>query len=180
MGAMPYQYLAPWHPDANEALRQLQASFLAEKYDLPELVQQHLESSREAVRSCEADGDEYGILHIYQADVEYLESIAGKPLPDSPQDRIAILRKMWESGGQGIGNILDIASVMEEGGVHVTRRLPEEEIEQYLGTARPSPRQAERLLGLIANKLGRGESVCCPVYKDAKPNGRWIVGYTID
>ena len=180
MGAMPYEQLAPWHPDPNDALHDLQATFLADNYDLPRLIQEHLESSREAVRSCEADGDEYGILHIYQADVEYLESIAGEPLPEAPQGRIAILRKIWASGGQGIGNILDVTSVTDDGGVHITRRLPDEEIKRLLGTAQPSVADAKKLLGIIADQLGRGESACCPVYDGEDPCGWWFVGYTVD
>ncbi len=39
---------------------------------------------------------------------------------------------------------------------------------------------AEKLLGLIAEQLGRGESVCVPVYEGGKPSGWWFVGYTID
>lgn len=180
MGAMPYEQLAPWHPDPNDALHDLQALFLAENYDLAQVIQEHLECSRQAVQSCEEDGDEYGILHIYQADVEYLESIAGGPLPEAPQDRIAILRKIWASGGQGIGNLLDVTSVTDDGGIHVTRRLPDEEIKQLLGTAHPSVADAKKLLGIIADQLGRGESVCCPIYDAEDPCGWWFAGYTVD
>ena len=110
------------------------------------------QESRQSWTASEADGDKYGTLDIYQADVEYLESIEGQPLPDSPQDRIAILRKIWGSGGEGIGNILDIRSVTDEGGVFVTRRLPAEEVRRYLATARPSKADAKKLLGVIADR----------------------------
>jgi hypothetical protein len=180
MGSMPYQQLAPWHPDPNDSLFDLQATFIAENYDLPQVIQEHLESSREALRICEEDGDEYGILNIYQADVDFLESIAGQTLPEAPQDRISVLRKICKSGGQGIGNILDITSVTDKGGIHVTRRLSDKDVEQLLGTAHPSITDAGKLIGIIADQLGRGESVCCPVYDGDKPRGWWFIGYTID
>lgn len=180
MGAMPYEIMSPWHSDPNDALSDIQSSFLAENYDFPEVIQDHLKSSREAVQACEEEGDQYGTLDIFRSDVAYLESIAGQPLPESANERIAILRKIWESGGEGIGNILDITSVSDDGGVDVTRRLPDDEIERLLGTARPLKTDAERLLGLIADQLGRGESVCCPAFEGDSPIGWWFAGYTVD
>ena len=180
MGAMPYEILAPWSNDPRDALRALQAAFVDENYDLPALIQEHLESSRQAVQSCQEDGDEYGLLGIYQADLDYLESISGQPIPDAAQDRIAIIRKIWESGGEGVGNILDVARVNDEGGVHVARHMPDAEIEQHLGTSKPSTADAKLLLGKIADQLGRGESVCFPVYDAGEPCGWWIAGYTVD
>lgn len=180
MGAMPWQQLAPWNADPTAALRELQATFLAENYDFPRVIEEHLQGAREAVRLTEEQGDEYGILDIYKADLRYLEEIASKPLPDDPRQRIAILRKVWESGAQGIGNVLDVEEVRAEGDVHVTRRMPDKEIQKLLGTATPTRSEAEKLLGLIAEQLGRGESVCVPVYEGGEPSGWWFVGYTID
>jgi len=181
MGAMPWQHLAPWDPAPVVALRKLQAAYLAENYDFPSTIDSHLESARESVRITEEEGDEYGILDIYQADLQYLEDVASRPLPTTPEEQIAVLRQIWASDGEGIGNVLDVKGVTAEGGVHVTRRMTANEVAEILGTPTPTPRAAERLLSKIADDLGRGESVCFPVYDDnAKPCGWWFAGYTVD
>lgn len=180
MGAMPYENLAPWHDDPREALTSLQSQFLNDNYDLPAVLQEHIDSARQAVQSCKNDGDEYGLLDIYQADLDYLESVTSKPIPDSPAERIMIVRKIWESGGEGVGNILDITNVTDAGGIHVTRRMPDAEVQQHLRTSTPSADDAKHLLGKIADQLGRGESVCFPVYDSATPCGWWFAGYTVD
>lgn len=181
MGATPWQHLAPWDSDPSVALRELQASFLAENYDFPRVINEHLRNARESVRAVEEDGDEYQLLDIYRADLEYLEEVVSTPLPTTPEKQIAILRKVWESGGQGIGNILDVEGVSDEGGIHITRPISAAAVAKTLGTPTPTPREAERYLHLRADDLGRGESVCFPVYDDAsRPCGWWFVGYTID
>ena len=180
MGAMPYENLAPWHDDPRDALTALQSQFLEENYDLPAVLQEHLGSARQAVQSCKDDGDEYGLLDTYQAGLDYLESVTSKPIPDAAAERIRIVRKIWESGGEEVGNILDITDVTDSGGIHVTRRLSDADIQGHLGTSTPSIDDAKQLLGKIADQLGRGESVCFPVYDSGAPCGWWFAGYTVD
>lgn len=69
MGAQLWYHAAPWRPDPAEALLELQTRFLAETYDLHSLVQQHVDSAREAVRVTEAEGDEYGLLDAYREEL---------------------------------------------------------------------------------------------------------------
>lgn len=180
MGAMPWQELGPPNPDPLKSLRELQASYFAKNYDLPRLIEEHLRSAREAVRITEEEGDEYGILDVYKADLKYLEGIAASPLPNDVHQQIVILRKIWESGGQGIGNVLDVENVTDDGGVHIARRMSVEEFTEILGTPMPTRSDAAKLLGLIADKLGRGESVCIPVYESDQQCGWWFAGYTVD
>ena len=65
------------------------------------------------------------------------------------------------------------------GGIHMTRRLPDEEIEQLLGTTHPLRTDAEKLSGMISDQLGHGESVCRPVHDGDEPCGWWFAGYTV-
>ena len=178
MGAMPYQNLAKWDSDPQVALRALQAEFLDANYELPKVLEQHLQSSKQAVECCIADGDEYGVQDIHQSEVDYIESILSKPLPESAEEKIEILRKVWESGGQGIGNILDITEVSERGGILVAKLLSHAEIEKYFGTSLPSISEAGKIYA--KNVIDRGECVCFPIYDLNTPIGWMFVGYTID
>ncbi len=177
---MPWHELGPPNANPAESLRELQASYFAKNYNLTRLIDEHLKSAREAVRLTEEEGDEYGILDVYKADLEYLEGIAASPLPDDVHQQIAILRKIWESGAQGIGNVLDVENVTDDAGIHIARRMPEEEVVEILGTSKPTQSDAAKLLGLIADELGRGESVCIPVYEGDRQCGWWFAGYTVD
>lgn len=179
MGASLYHNLAPWHADPNIALQQLQIAFFEQHHDLEQEIQQHLESTRQSVRWCEED-DEHGLLEIYQTDLRRLEGYASQPLPNSPIERIAMLRKMWESGGEGLGNILDLRGVSDAGDYFVARRMRDEELERVLGTSRPAPMQSETDLGAIPDQIDRGQCVCFPVYERDQPCGWQFVGYSID
>ncbi len=184
MGAELWYHLAPWRPDPAEALHDLQVGFLAENYDLPSLVQGHLENAREAVRATEADGDKYGILGFYKEQVEKLEEIAGQPLPQDPLEQIAIVRRVYTGSGQGIGNVLDVERVSDRGGFPIARKLGQDEIRRFCGTDRPTLREARDSVGMIHERLQRGDSVCFPVWADdrqeAEPIGWYFVGNTID
>ena len=180
MGAMPFEILAPWCDDPREALRALQAEFVDENYDLPKLLQEHIDSAKKSVEYCEQDGDEYGLLDDSRAHLAMLESIASKPIPEAAEERVKIVRKIWQYGGEGVGNILDITDVTDAGGMFVARRMLEAEVEQHLGTSQPTAEEGKELLGKIADKLGRAETVCFPVYENDKAVGWWFTGYTLD
>jgi hypothetical protein len=182
MGAELWYHLAPWHPDPREALSEVQARFLAENYDLPALLQQHLESAREAVRLTEAEGDPYDLQQIYRDEVAFVEEVSSHPLPDQPQQQIELLRKVFANSGQGIGNILDVTGVSKRAAMHVARQLPPNAIRRLCQTDRPTLQQAEAAVGPINEKLGRGESVCFPIYAEGLDQlaGWYFVGNTVD
>lgn len=180
MGAMPFENLAPWREDPRESLAELQAQYVNQHYDLPTLIQEHLDSARQSVEICTKNGDEYGLLNDYRANLELLESIASQPIPTSASDRVQLVRKIWEFGGEGVGNILDIEDVSDTGGLYITRLMSAGEVESHLGTGTPTVDDAKQLLGKIADTLGRAESVCFPVYEDGQTAGWWFAGYTLD
>jgi len=188
MGADRWEQLAPWNPDPSVALLQLQARFLADNVDFASEVRESLVNVKESVRFTREEGDPYNLLPIYQSDLEYLEEISSRPLPTDPQERIAVLRRIYASGAQGLGNILDIESVEgfgvesdDDGWPLISRPLTEQEIQAGLGSATPTIEEAKEGGRKFSDSLGRGESICFPVYdKNLQPVGWWFIGYTLD
>jgi hypothetical protein len=187
MGAEFWEELAPWNPDPDVALRELQARFLAENVDFPGEVRERLRGAKETVRFTQETGDEYNVLYIYRDNLAYLEDVNSRPLPTDPQERIAILRQINASGGQGIGNVLDIESVSpasefgDEGWPLVSHPLSDGDLRAAFGSATPTIEQAKKAGFEFATRLGRGESVCFPVYDESgKAAGWWFVGCTVD
>jgi hypothetical protein len=183
MGAELWYHRTPWHADPEEALRQFQADFLAARYDLPAVVRQHLDGARESVEICTAEGDPYNLLDLYRAKLALLEEVSQRPLPEGPQERIELLRRINADSGQGIGNILDVKSVSKRGGLQVTRRLGVKAVTRLAGTGRPTVAQAEAAIPKIHEELRRGESVCFPIYAEGDKGeavGWYFVGHTVD
>jgi hypothetical protein len=180
MGAELWYHEAPWHADAGAALKALQARFLADHYDLPTLLPQHLAWARESVAAAEKKGDPYGVLEIYQEAVELLERLCNEPIPDSPEAQIEIVRRINANSGQGIGNVLDVTAVTDRREVHEAQRLDAQEMVRLVGDAQPTLAQAAGAIDKINEESGRGECVCFPVYENGKPIGWYFVGNTID
>jgi hypothetical protein len=179
---MLWYHLAPWRPAPSDALRALQADFFKKNYNLRDEVQRHLRSAQEAVRVTETEGDPYELLEYYREEVARLRRLASRPLPDQPEKQIALLRRIWASSGQGIGNVLDVTRVSTRRGVCVAYRLPNRAIRELFGTATPTRAQVEAAVYKINDLLGRGECVCFPVYRVKRhtPAGWYFVGNTID
>jgi hypothetical protein len=190
MGADRWEQLAPWNPDPSVALLQLQARFLTDNVDFASEVRESLANVKESVRFTREEGDPYNLLPIYQSDLEYLEEISSRPLPTDPQERIAVLRRIYASGAQGLGNILDIESVEgfgvesdDDGWPLISRPLTEKEIQAGLGSATPTIEEAKKGGYKLSRSLSldRGESICFPVYDESRqPVGWWFIGYTVD
>jgi hypothetical protein len=180
MGAQLWYHEAPWHPDAAKALEALQAQFLAENYDLSTFLPQHLAWAREAAAATRAEGDPYGLLDMYQDKVTLLERLCSQPIPESPAAQIDIIRQISADSGEGVGNVLDILRVSPKRGLAKAQRLSKPETVRLVGAAQPTLAQARKAVGKINEELGRGESVCFPVYARGKPVGWYFVGNTID
>ncbi|HUT93190.1 MAG TPA: hypothetical protein VMY37_27245 [Thermoguttaceae bacterium] len=180
MGAQLWCHEAPWHPDADATLKALQARFLAENYDLPALLAQHLAWARESVVAAQDDGDPYGVLDIYQEKVRLLERLCSHPIPDSPEAQIEIVRRINADSGEGIGNVLDVTGVSSQRDIQTAQRLSQQETARLAGATQPTLAQANKAVGKINKELGRGECVCFPFYEKGKPVGWYFVGNTID
>ncbi len=180
MGAELWYHEAPWQPDADEALNAIQARFLAENYDLRALLPQHLAWARESVALTEAEDDPYGLLEIYREKVRLLEELCDRPIPESPQEQIEIVRRIYADSGQGIGNILDVTGVAQQRDVGKAQKLSEQETVRLVAAVQPTLAQATEAVGKINEELHRGECVCFPVYDRGKPVAWYFVGNTID
>jgi hypothetical protein len=180
MGAELWYHQAPWHPDAEAALKALQASFLDENYDLPTLLPRVLADARESVRLAKEDGDPYGLVGIYQRKVDLLEGFCRQSLPDEAEARIDILRRIEAASGDEVGNVLDLTHVSQEREERVAQLLGEPEIERLVGVPRPGLEQARRAIDDIHAELHRGQAVCFPVYDNGEPVGWFFIGNTSD
>jgi hypothetical protein len=179
MGAELWDYVAPWAEDPAEALLALQMQFLAEHYDLLELVNQQQVKTRDQLQWAK-ENPQYALVVFYQDLLEYIEQVAARGIPEDKHQRIELARKL---GSQGIGNVLDVTSVAKQRGVCVVQLLDEEAIRRLVGTSRPTSEQAEAAVYKISEQLGRGEAVCFPIYSaqtDQPPVGWYFVGYTVD
>jgi hypothetical protein len=177
---MLWYHEAPWRPQPDDALLELQSQFLRENYDLASMLQEHLHSAREAVRITESEGDAYGILDFYREQLACLERLAQSPQPEEPKKQIEFVREVWKWSGQGIGNVLDVtgASGQNEMDAQV---LGSDDVEKFCGTDRPTRDQASAAISRINETLGRGQSVCFAFYdSECKPIGWYFVGNTID
>jgi len=182
MGAELWYHEAPWDPDPDAALKGLQAHFLAEHYNLPALLPEHLVSAHQAVDATKADGDSYGLLDIYEEQVKLLESLCNQPIPRNPQEQIQILRQVYAIGGQGIGNVLDVTGVTEKREDFTAQRLSDEEMQRLVVSTRPNLAQACQAVDKIHEELQRGQCVCFPFFdaNTGKPAGWYFVGNTVD
>src|SRR5690349_380767 len=106
MGATPWETMGPNHEDPNESLRAAQREHLR-WINLPKIVEDHLKSSRDAVRAIEAEGDRFHLLDIYRSEAEMLERVTAGGIPTGPDQQISLLRRIYAS--EGLGNILDVA-----------------------------------------------------------------------
>ncbi len=180
MGAQLWHHEAPWHPEPGEALKALQVRFLADNYNLRELLPQHLAWARQSVAATEAEGDEYGLLEMYQEKVRLLEDLCGKPIPDAPEAQIEIVRQVHADSGEGIGNVLDVTGMARRREPLKAQRLSDQETACLAGAAQPTLEQARKAVHKINEELDRGECVCFPVYEQGKPVAWYFVGNTID
>ncbi len=183
MGAELWCHEAPWHSDADAALKALQARFVVDNYDLATILPKHLAWAREALASFAGDADDpdpYGVLELYQEMVALLERLCSEPIPESPEAQIAIVRQIHADSGQGVGNVLDVTGVGEERDFEKSQRLSQQETVRLVGTSQPTRDQAFKAVDKINEELGRGECVCFPIYENGQPVGWYFVGNTVD
>lgn len=183
MGAELWYHETSWHEDPATALKEVQARFMAQNYDLSILLPQHLADARSAVALTEAEGDEYGVLESYQREVRLLERLCSQPIPQDFEGQIEILRKINANTGEGIGNVLDVTGVSEQRGIDTARRLREPDMFRLTGIENPTRAQVHEAIEKISDELKRGECVCFPIYESAgtnRPMGWYFVGMTSD
>jgi hypothetical protein len=181
MGAMPWENRTAWMDDPADALKAIQRAELEAQGDLRDQIQTQLEGAREAVAAT-AEDDPYGLAEHYAAELERLERIASQPIPTDLDGRLHLLRTLHESGGEGIGNVLDVTGVSQQGGFFVTKVLGPDELQRTFGTDRPASDWKTQVEPDFFDKIGRGESVCFPLFADDETDPiEWcFFGYSVD
>lgn len=180
MGAQLWYHFSGPHDLPEHALREIQSKALA-NYDLPSLIQEHLDSMKAAVKACKKD-DQYGLLDYYQDEVAKLKKLAAVEMPSDVEGQLKALRLIYDSSGEGIGNVLDVTGVSNKGSMHVTRLCSEDQLQDLIGVSRPTQAEAEQSISPVNERLGRGDSVCFQIYSDdrSRPIGWYFIGNTID
>jgi hypothetical protein len=182
MGARPWHHQTSWHDDPAAALKELQARFIAENYDLAAVLARHLADARSAFASAAAD-DRYGVLEIHRAEVRLLERLCSQPIPEDFEGQLGMLRAINANTGEGIGNVLDVTSVADQRDIETAELLSPAEMIRVVGTGRPTRADAYEAIGRITRELGRGECVCFPFHDapgKSQPAGWLFVGLTAD
>lgn len=179
MGATLWWHHTSWHPDAAKALDALQTRFVAETYDLQELLSKHIASARAAVAWTEQD-DPYDLLDFYRSHLNSLLRLSEQPIPDNPAGQIEFIREIYSSDGDPVDNVLDVIGLSEQREEFKAQPLSEEEMLRLVGTTRPSRSQTDEAVSEIHNDLGRGDCVCFPFYDGDDPAGWCFVGNTVD
>ena len=83
------------------------------------------------------------------------------------------------AGATGTRSILDIENVGNKAEFGVARRLTDEELEEYLGTTKPTRSQV--LDNLPTHEIERGEAVCVTIYSETgEPVAIFFCGYSCD
>src|SRR4051794_31083516 len=118
MGAMLWHHEVPWQPDVAAALRALQAAEFSHRYNFTSELEKWRGDAEEALRGERESGDQFGLVEIYTRQLETIAEIAAGPVPSSPQQQIAALRRVLP---EGFGGVLDVTGVDANGGVHVIR-----------------------------------------------------------
>lgn len=180
MGAQLWYHETPWHLDAAKALKALQARFLAENYDLRELLPQHLAWARESLAATKAEGDPYDLLEMFETQLRLLEKLCEQPIPERPEEQIEIIRLIASGSGDEIGNVLDVIGVADEREVFTAQRLSEQETARLIGVGQPTLDEARQAISDINDELGRGECVCFPIFDAGVPTAWYFVGNTVD
>lgn len=138
MGAQLWYHEAPWHPDAAESLKALQAQFLAENYDLHKVLPEQLANARASVEHAKEDGDPYGLVDSYQKQVALLEKLSAQPIPKNPEEQIELIRRIAYCSGNEIGNVLDVRGISDERDTFQAQRLSDDDMLRLVGTAQPT------------------------------------------
>lgn len=180
MGAQLWYHEAPWHPDAAESLKALQAQFLAENYDLHKVLPEQLANARASVEYAKEDGDPYGLVDFYQEQVASLAKLSAQPIPENPEEQVELIRRVWSAGGDEIGNVLDVRGISDDRDTFQTQRLSDDDMLRLVGTAQPTIDEARQAVGDINAELNRGECVCFAVFNAGVPAAWCFVGNTVD
>lgn len=182
MGAMPWQILGPPTKDPGDSLRQIQAKYFSDNYDLPVLLESRIRDMKNAIATTSVD-DEYNLKDHYKDCLERLRTISLAALSDDVHEQIGLLREVEAIASSAVDNILDIKAVSSSPGIFVATELAPIQLRECFGTERPTQDMALKQMWKVFELIDRGACACFRVYRPALPlqcAGWYFVGYTAD
>ncbi|WP_461509407.1 hypothetical protein [Rhodopirellula baltica] len=144
-------------------------------------MQEQLDAARSSLIDV-PDDDEYGLADQYREEVEFLEGLAEKPLPENDERKVAYIRAAYRFDECGMGNILDIRGVTEAQREFAAAPASPEAIQAIIGHVRPTAAEARKIAFGLNETLGRAECLYFHVYDDDNdaPTQICFVGNTVD
>ena len=178
MGATLWQHQVPWQADLAAALRALQAERFQRKYDFAAELETWCKDAESVITLQQADGDPFDLVAIYTERLQTIRQIAEAPLPQTVEQKIALLRDVRP---EGYGDVLDITRIDEAGGLFVMRPLTTQQHEALFGTARPTLSVINRSLPVLAEQIDRGEAIAIAAFQAPGPPTHWVfAGCSVD
>ncbi|WP_165228350.1 hypothetical protein [Aquisphaera insulae] len=180
MSAMFWQHETPYRPDAEAALRELQANISRDVgFDLSRLVRNRIADMAEAVRSCE-QADPNNLLERHRDGLRRLREIEARGVPPEPAAGLALLKEIEAVDSDDVPGILALTGLSTAWEEWKARVLPPAEIEALFGTATPSEREVGEGVDRLAASLHPAMAACFPVYRDGRPESWCFIGSTGD
>ena len=180
MGAEFWEHLTVYQPDAEAALRCVQAEvFENSGCDLAKLFQERIADMADAVKACE-DDDPYGLLENYQDALQQLRRLAASGVPEQPDARIKLLREIEAISSASAPGILALEGLSPKQREWKVQLLTSKQIKEVFGTAKPSMSDLRKGVYQLAETMDRGMAVAFPVFENSRPALWCFVGYTAD
>lgn len=179
MGAMFWCHFSGPVETPEQALYEIQMEALRQ-YDLPCLIESNLQAMQEAVAATEVE-DEYGLLDFYQSELARFEAIAEQGVPEEPAEQIALVRKIFASSGEGVGNILDVTGIATDD-YFSAKPCTDDQLTELAAPQHPTRDEAEQIAHKLSMGLDRGQSFYFPFFSDDRraAAGWCFVGNTVD
>jgi hypothetical protein len=115
----------------------------------------------------------------YNPVVRYLEFPIDPQSTSPGAQHRSIAAAMKAADAEGTRSILDIESVGDKPDSGVAAPLPEEELESWFGTTRPTHQMIEENMDFLED-VDRGNCVYIIAYKDDHPDEIFFAGYSYD
>ena len=182
MGSMPHgTFHGAKAESAEDALQEARLAFYeALNVDLRAVLEGYAQANRDAAKSCEESGDEYGLKKDYLEEAVQFETLAMGTLPSEIMEEMEIYRDaIGRYTSEGCGNILDFRGISDDD-LYGMRVMSADEIEDAFGTKTPSRADIDAGWHQLWGPLERGCGICCRYYESERLVGWWFLGATVD
>ena len=187
MGAEFWENRTSYQPDADAALRRLQAEVFHESgYDLAKILVEQIEGMADAIRWCEEEDDDdpdlcSHLLEVYRDGLKRLQQLASYGMPKDMGAKLKLLREIEAIGSdQARPGILALEGVSTERKEWKAWLLTAKEIEDAFGTSTPSLSEVPDGIDRLTDTIDRAMAVAFPVFEGDRPVYWYFIGYTWD